>query len=161
MPTPTYTPLANITLGSSAASVTFSSISQEYKDLVFIIYTKSTASSEIWLQFNDDSSSNYNYVYMRGSGSAISYGESSVDTGARVIIDTSGFSNSIMQIMDYSATNKHKSYLVRNNVASAGTDAVAGRWASTAAVTKLKFMTLYNAYSLEAGTRIELYGIAA
>lgn len=156
-----YTPLANVTLGSSASSVTFSSISQAYRDLVFVIYTKSSNSSAVWAQFNDDSGNNYAYLYMRGSGSTSSYGENPVGTGGRVIIDTTSFSNSIMQIMDYSTTDKNKYYLVRNNIATTAVDAVAGRWASTSAVTKIKFMTLYNAYTLEAGTRIELYGIAA
>ena len=36
MPTPTYTPLATVTLGTSAASVTFSSIPATYRDLILI-----------------------------------------------------------------------------------------------------------------------------
>jgi len=49
-----YVPLANLTLGSSAASVTFSSISQAYKDLVLVIEATTSALDVAIIRFNSD-----------------------------------------------------------------------------------------------------------
>jgi hypothetical protein len=57
-----YTALANVTLGSSAASVTFSSISQSYRDLVLVITATTSAVDNAFIRFNSDSGSNYNIV---------------------------------------------------------------------------------------------------
>jgi hypothetical protein len=64
MPTPTYTPLANVTLGATAATVTFGSIPATMRDLVVIV--NGTTSSNVFtgLRFNSDSGSNYTFVRM-------------------------------------------------------------------------------------------------
>jgi hypothetical protein len=55
------TPLANITLGSAAASVTFSSIAATYKDLYLVAQTGlSSAGQTVNVQFNNDTGANYN-----------------------------------------------------------------------------------------------------
>ena len=57
----TYTPIATQTLGSAAASVTFSSIPQGYTDLVLVDNVKSASGagdSELDVRFNGDSGSN-------------------------------------------------------------------------------------------------------
>jgi len=71
MPTPTYTPLATVTLGSTAASVTFSSIPATYRDLILIITAQRTGSPvNVGMRFNGDSGSNYSSVFMTGTGSS-------------------------------------------------------------------------------------------
>jgi hypothetical protein len=162
MPTPTYTPLANITLSSSAASVTFSSISQAYRDLVLVCVSSvnySGGSTEITL---NGSGSGYNYIYMSGNGSTTST-SSSTNQGA---IGTTGqFSpytaneplQTTVQIMDYSVTDKHKPILLRQGPASRGVTVSATRWANTAAVTSITFASS----GLLAGSSFALYGIAA
>jgi hypothetical protein len=50
----TYTPLATQTLGSAAASVTFSSISGAYTDLVLVLNIKSTSSNYPTMILNSD-----------------------------------------------------------------------------------------------------------
>jgi hypothetical protein len=57
MPTPTYTPLATVTLGTTAASVTFSSIPATYRDLIFVL-SGLGGSANITLRYNGDSGSN-------------------------------------------------------------------------------------------------------
>jgi hypothetical protein len=161
MPTPTYTALANITLGSSASSVTFSSIPATYRDLVVIITAQRTGSpTNMGLRFNGDSGSNYSQVFMTGTGSATDSGPQS-GTNAQIDIypyaPSTGFNNYILQIMDYSATDKHKTMLRRTNEAGNATEAAAHRWANTAAITSMTFLLA----NFNTGSTLALYGIAS
>jgi hypothetical protein len=61
--------------------------------------------------------------------------------------------------MDYSATDKHKTVLVRSNAASTGVEAIAQRWASTAAITSI--LVFPSTGSWAAGGTFSLYGIVA
>jgi hypothetical protein len=65
MPTPTYTPLATVTLGSSASSVTFSSIPGTYRDLILIFDgTGSGTTGNLRMTFNGSTLSNFTDVRM-------------------------------------------------------------------------------------------------
>ena len=162
MPTPTYTALANITLGSSASSVTFSSIPATYRDLVLVIAGNATLQTNPTIQLNGDTGSNYSNVWMGGSGSAASSGSNSSNYNFAGAISTSE-SNNILQIMDYAATDKHKTTLVRGNAANStlgeAASAWAGRWANTAAVTSVRFFL--SSGTMNSGTTLALYGIAS
>ena len=156
MPTPTYTPLATVTLGSSAASVTFSSIPATYRDLILIVNASSGSSIEQYFRFNSDTGSNYSRVWMLGNGSSpISGNDTGTSVGAG---DMNGMSNLILNIMDYSATDKHKTVLIRNTSINSYAGAVASRWASTTAINTIAFST--NS-SIPANTTVALYGIAS
>jgi hypothetical protein len=78
----TYTPIATQTLGSAAASVTFSSIPQGYTDLILVInYATSASTGNALLRFNSDTGSNYSETALIGNGTtATSDRESSVTT---------------------------------------------------------------------------------
>jgi hypothetical protein len=161
MPTATYTPLATVTLGSAAASVTFSSIPATYRDLILVITAQRTGTPvNVGMRFNGDSGSNYTSVYMTGTGSSAATG---IVSSTNFQLDlypyppSSGFNNYIVQMMDYSATDKHKPILVRVNDAGNATEASAGRWASTAAVNSLA-LTLSN---FNTGSTFNLYGVIA
>ncbi len=59
----TYEPLATTTLGSAASSVTFSSISGSYTDLVVVFSgTAGGGNSNLILTFNSDTGSNYSWT---------------------------------------------------------------------------------------------------
>jgi hypothetical protein len=73
---------------------------------------------------------------------------------------TAGNHVGIVQIMDYSATDKHKTSLARSNRADSGVDASAIRWANTAAINSITLLQT-NGRTLEAGATIALYGIAS
>jgi hypothetical protein len=163
MPTPTYTALATVTLGSTAATVTFSNIPATYRDLILVVNSKaSTTGVEGQLRFNGDSSNAYNWVRMTGNGSTTA---STTSTLTHMpLVDAVKATTAldpiyIVNIMDYSATNKHKPILVRSNEASTGTEAFAGRWINTGAVTSVQVRT--NTGSWTAGGRFDLYGIIA
>lgn len=168
MPTPTYTPLANITLGSSAASVTFSSISQAYKDLVLIANLGTTdAGYSVVIRLNGDTGSNYSRVYMLGNGSsavsAAQDGVSLMNLTGNLGADTTISTNLIANFMDYSATDKHKSVISRTNITAGsypGTVANAFRWANTTNVTTAAVLAGPGS-TFVSGSTFALYGIAA
>jgi hypothetical protein len=169
MPTPTYRPLATVTLGTATASVTFSSIPATYRDLVVVTSLRTNRSGEntdaIRMRFNADSGSNYPRVAMfASSGGAGTFEETSsaiILTATAATSTANTFTPSNAQIMDYSATDKHKTVLLRN--AQNLTDVVLGqvnRWANTAAITSLAF-TSANSANFEVGSTFALYGIAS
>jgi hypothetical protein len=64
----------------------------------------------------------------------------------------------ISQIMDYAQTDKHKSVLSRISKASAGVGAIAGRWASTAAITTIS-INQGGFGNFAAGSTFSLFGL--
>ena len=158
MPTPTYTPLATITLGSAASSVTFGSIPNSYKDLVLVANGTQTANGNFALRFNSDSGSNYFRVVMYGDGSSTGSFTESSQTALGIAYWETGRSMVTCSIQDYSATDKHKSTLSRSG-AGIYVHAFAGRWANTAAITSVT--VLAPGTTIASGTTISLYGIAA
>ena len=160
MPTSTYDLIASNVLGSSASSVTFSSIPATYRDLILVIHAR--ANSNIAIQLNSDTGSNYSRVSMLGTGSVA---QSSSTTGDRFYIAEQAQSNTVfvqyrLQFFDYSATDKHKPLLVRGDNANAATMAEAHRWASTSAINSI-FMFSDGGGVFASGSSFYLYGISA
>jgi hypothetical protein len=164
MPTATYTPLATVTLGTATSSVTFSSIPATYRDLILVMDSlNSSGIEQLKLTLNSDTGSNYPYVSMRGNGSSALSSSSSANPFA--LLDESAFANATnrhihnVSIMDYSATDKHKTLLSRANNAAIATDAIAIRWASTSAVTSINIF--YQLGNINSGSTFNLYGVIA
>lgn len=159
------TPLANITLGSSAATVSFTSISGSYRDLLLVSSVTGLAGSPVsagaFARFNSDSGSNYSTVYMYGNGSSTGSGTEATTTLFWGAFPAAG-GNHLFQILDYSATDKHKSVLGRANGNGASVWAHAGRWASTAAITSIVLTAPdYGTQTFNAGSTFMLYGVSA
>jgi hypothetical protein len=165
LPTPTYTPLANVTLGSSAASVTFSSIPATYRDLILVITAKkaSATSTNLATRLNGDTGSNYSQQFMTaiaGSTPSDAFTATSAQLDIYIGVPQDEYNNYIVQFMDYSATDKHKTILRRTNQASAMTEAAAHRWANTAAINTI-LLYLNASVSFAAGSTFNLYGVIA
>jgi hypothetical protein len=160
MPTPTYTPLATVTLGSDVSSVSFSAIPASYRDLIVVFNgtTQATGGRNFVMRFNGDSGSNYSNVTMFGNGSTTSSGAAGTTSALNVIVDNNP-GVAIAQIMDYSATDKHKTVLGRGNVAAIGVDARASRWANTAAITSITMFP--DTLKWLSGSTFSLYGVIA
>jgi hypothetical protein len=62
--------------------------------------------------------------------------------------------------MDYTASDKHKTVLARNNVPGTGVEAQAARWANNNAITSITVITSSGA-GFATGTVISIYGIAS
>lgn len=152
-------PLQNITLVSNAATVTFSNLpTTGFRDLVVVTTAFNTGgTADIWLRYNGDTGNNYNRIYMGGTGGVAYSGTNQGTVNYVVYSTTTNENNTTIHIMDYSATDKHKVNLCRQNAASNSVSAFAGRWASTAAITSILFGT--DGASFAAGSTFSLYGI--
>jgi hypothetical protein len=162
MPTPTYTPLANITLGATAASVTFGSIPGTYRDLVLVITARNTIGNgyEIYARINGDTNNNYPTVFMGAeTSSLVSFARNT--NGAATIGWSDGTNNGIVvaHFLDYSTTDKHKHILSRNgNVDQAKVYAEVVRWANTSTITSIQLLNIGTPL-FTAGSTFALYGI--
>lgn len=164
----TYDPIASTTLTSSASSVAFSSldtIAAGYRDLILVSNAVGSGSGiDVYIRLNGDTGSNYNRAYMSGTGSSTYAGTSTNATWffltAWAALHNSNPWQNTFELMDFSATDKHKSALWRTDQASNyGTEAMAGRWASTSAVTSLVIGTTSGSFN--SGATFALYGVAA
>jgi len=160
----TYTPIATQTLGTATSTVTFSSISGSYTDLVLIFNGNTSAIANTFMRFNSDTGSNYSMTWMAGTGSsALSSRESSQ---TRLLIDIYGYpnpsniTNKVMSFPNYSNTTTYKTVLGRSNNSAAGTEALVGLWRSTSAITQIDILTL-SATTFSIGSVFTLYGILA
>ena len=141
--------------------MTFSSIPQTYGDLVLSIFAiPSATGKQMYIKLNNDAGSNYSFVYMKGSGSsATSASGTATDLQITEGVPFSSGSPYFLDIMDYSATDKHKTVLSRGNSADAyGVKAHAARWASSSAVTSITIPI--SSGTFEPGSTFHLYGIA-
>ena len=164
----TYTPIATTTLGSAASSVTFSSISGSYTDLVVIINTGTTAGTgqPLRLQVNGDTTSNYSTTSLWGDGSSTGSARSSNTSMTDNIVGMDGNAgnyNQILHFMNYSNTTTYKTVLQRINRANASnfpaTSAAVYLWRSTSAINKIDIFP--STSTLLAGSTFTLYGILA
>jgi hypothetical protein len=162
MPTPTYDLIATTTLAASTSSVTFGAIPQNYRDLILVMATFQTSGGDRNTNYrlNGDTGNNYNLVYMDTYGGSPSTGTSNSVSSALIeyhqsVPDTTP-SVAIVQFMDYSATDRHKTALHKFGAASPTTGAYATRWASTAAVTSI-LLTPNTDYL--AGSTFSIYGV--
>jgi len=162
----TYTPIATTTLGTEAASLTFSSISSSYTDIVIVgrMVANSGGNNNVRMRFNGDSNTNYSLTWLYGDGTSAG---STRNTNFNGI--TLSYANStdtinpefIVHVQNYSNSTTYKTALVRNFWA--GTNGAAstqvGLWRSTSAINQISFHTTNT--NLGAGFTATLYGIAS
>jgi hypothetical protein len=159
MPT-TYEPIATTTLGSAQSSVTFSSISGTYTDLVLIVSGTVSTANNPSLQFNSDTGSNYSWTYLSGNGSSAASGRSSNTTSILTGgFGTSTIANAIYQIQNYSNTTTNKTVINRHNRSDDSVTAWVGLWRNTAAITSLVLGA--GGGNWNTGSTFTLYGIKA
>jgi len=162
----TYTLIEAKTLGSTTASITFSSIPQTYTDLKIVMSVRSdntNPSNTVDITFNGNTSS-FTNIYLIGTGSSTASGSNfgryaGAQNSANETANT--FSNSEIYIPNYTGSN-NKSYsadgVYENNATAAGQGLVAGLWSNTAAITSIG-ITGYAGNFLATST-FYLYGIS-
>ena len=164
----TYEPIATTTLGS-ADTVTFSSISSTYTDLVLVCLARGSYADPLGivkLRFNGDSGSNYSSTKVYGDGSSAGSGRSSNQTAieAEYIVGSTGASNSfglaIFQFSNYSNATTYKSILHRCNNAASFVSAGVHTWRSTSAISSIA-ITESLGTNFAAGSTFTLYGVKA
>jgi hypothetical protein len=164
----TYTLISSNTLGSSAATVTFSSIPSTYTDLVLRISSRLDANStSLEINFNGNTSSVYRNTYLNSNGTSTESSNSGSTTinfvGSNTSPSTaSTFSNVEVYIPNYQvATNKPFSTfgVTENNATTAFIEMNACLFLSTAAITSISLYSGSGSAFIVAGSSFYLYGI--
>ncbi len=160
----TYEPIATTTLSSTATTVSFTSISGAYTDLVLITSIKASGGdTNQFMRFNSDTGSNYSSTNVYGDGtSALSTRQSSVDKINAVLsgyLTTGENAPGIYHIMNYSNTTTYKTMLSRFNHSAVVVQAEVSLWRSTSAITAIEIFTTPNSFA--SGSTFTLYGIKA
>jgi hypothetical protein len=166
-----YDALSAVTLSEATSSVTFAGIPAEYDHLqIRVLARNSSANSAVafYARYNSDTGSNY-YLYhlIAGTGSGTP-GSNAGGAGTEMLwgdtIGTTGlasaFGTSIIDILDYSNTNKNKTsrVLYAQEQNGGGTIAFASNlWRSTAAV---NYITLFSGIgNFAQHSSFALYGV--
>lgn len=165
----TYVALATQTLGSAAASVTFSSISGAYTDLVLVVSEFNNTATNTSFQFqvgngSVDTGANYSLTELFGNGTAASSDRASSDTagylnGPGIGTSTTEPNTYVMHFMNYSNTTTYKTVLGRGGNSNKNTVATVNLWRSTSAINTIKIFQSLN--NMATGSTFSLYGIAA
>jgi hypothetical protein len=155
--------IATQTLGTAAASITFSSIPGTYTDLRLVLTEFSSNTATTRLRFNGDSGANYASISLYGTGTAVGTVKQGSDTGIWLDYYSGGSTTipllQIADIFSYTGSTK-KTILVNGNADKNGSGAVeriAGLWSNTAVITSITAARDSGNYN--AGTIATLYGI--
>ena len=159
----TYEAIATTTLGSPTATVTFSSITGTYTDLVLIFSgSNATSNNGLRLRFNSDSSTNYSSTYVYGDGSTATSSLGSSTTGGQIAVDIgSSQSMCVANIMNYSNATTYKTFIGRGSSAANYADANVSLWRNTAAITSVTVLLGAGTSNFSTGSTFSLYGIKA
>ena len=161
----TYDQIAWTSLGSAAASITFSSISASWTDLRLVFSVTESAGTGFEVRFNSDSGTNYSSRLLYGNGStAQSY---SVQNTSSIIALPNAVSTTIPETFTFDifsyANSTYKTCLMSlaQDVNGSGyITTQVGLWRSTSAITSITFIQT-GGYTFNAGTTAALYGIKA
>jgi hypothetical protein len=159
----TYEPIATQTLGSATSSVTFSSITGSYTDLVLIINGSVTSGNpSVWMRLNSDSGSNYSFTRVTGNGtsalSSFEVSQTKANIASAFGMTTTYETNLVVQIMNYSNTTTNKTTITRANTPSLGTEASVNLYRSTSAITAIEILNS-SATNFSTGSTFSLYGV--
>ena len=139
----TYEKIATTTLGSAAATITFSSIPATYTDLR-LIFVPIVTTGNVYpvIRFNSDSASNYSWTYVSGNGTAAQSGRFTSQGGFYtniggsttipylVTFDLFSYAGSTFKTMLWNEVNdKNGSGVISPKV---------GLWRSTSAITNIE-----------------------
>lgn len=162
----TYDQIFTTTLTAAVASLTISSISGAFTDLVLIVVGQSSINDQyVRVQVGNgsvDTGNNYSWTNVLGySGGAISQRDSNVS----YLQMAAGSSDTVPgtyigHFMNYANTTTYKTLLSRgNNVGTVSvTDAHVSLWRSSAAI---NIITVKSTANFSVGTTFTLYGIVA
>ena len=142
--------ISTVTLASNQLQIDFTSIPQTYTHLQLRAFARNsefTTDNETTFRFNDDSGANYSVHQFRGYGSGTdasaitnrTKGRAGFDTGSQTAANIFGVW--IMDILDYTDTNKYKTTRTicgyDNNGSLAQIFSISSNWRSSSAITKI------------------------
>ena len=166
-----YESIATVLVGSGGQStITFSSIPSTYKHLQVRCIARSSRtqnSGYAVFRFNSDSGSNYSRHSLQGDGSsAIGDGSGSVSYPTLLLFPgslrgASIFGAGVLDVLDYTNTNKNKTLRVLDGYDSNGAGLIelaSGAWYNTNAITSIT-ITEFNGNNFVQYSQFALYGI--
>jgi hypothetical protein len=176
--TPAYESIATFTATGGESTFTFSSIPQTYKHLQIRGLAKSSppgsgfqGTGGIFLRYNGISTTSYSRTNLQSDSSSVSFNHDTQSAGYiyNAIIGSYDsplpWAASIIDIMDYSSTNKNKTTKsftgVNNNANNTNYKMSLGSFifTNTAAITEILINVAVNGGTSAAGTTFALYGI--
>ena len=159
-----YESIATTTVGAGGSStITFSSILGSYQHLQLrFIAAASTTLPTMYLRLNSDSGANYVRHRLQGNGTSASSGVNTGETatymfGSAGISAAPIFRASVLDIVDYSSTNKYKTLRALDGGDSNGSgvmEILSNLWMNTAAITSITLtldlgnFTQYSSFAL-------------
>lgn len=164
------TQIAQVSVASAQASVTFSAIPGTYTNLKLTIQarTSNTSTDNILCRFNGDSGSNYDFAALQASNINVSgsgsTGQTSIEIGAATSNSVTGIPGvSEATIFNYAATTFYKSLASFGHFWDTGangprTNQMTGDWHNTAAITSI-ILTMSSGDNFEPGSVVTLYGM--
>lgn len=165
----TFESIATVNLISNQETIVFSNIPSTYKHLQVRAIIKTASSGDgMRLRYNSDSGSNYSahIIYSLGSSSGAAALTSSTIAWAGDATysgtDASTFAGNVIDILDYSNTNKNKT-----TIGIAGYDLngsgefrfTSSLWMSTSAINSITFYNGSGVGDFQKYTHFALYGI--
>jgi hypothetical protein len=146
-----YESIATITGTGSSGTISFTSIPSTYKHLQLRVYggVATTAGSSSNIRFNgDNTDANYACHFLYGNGSsATANGATATPYGMYVNGISSAPSATIIDILDYTNTNKNKTSRSLNGYDANGSgvvDLLSNLWLSTAAINRVDIVASQN-----------------
>jgi hypothetical protein len=167
-----YQLIQTVNVGSGgAASIEFTSIPQNYTDLVIKLSLRSTVGAahlgDAQMIFNGSTAANYSFQFLRGSSSAINIATSTGQAFIRVTNNhptvnntESTFCNSEIYIPNYTSSNAKttsEDNVSENNTTEAYIQIVNGAWSLTSAISSIKITSGATAFAQY--STATLYGI--
>jgi len=161
--------IETIELTSSQSSITFSSIPQDYDDLIVLVSgrsDRSATSDGLKMELNS-SSSNFSRVRLVGNGSSASTSSSSDNFVGQCLAASTSTSNTFGSTQIYISNytlSQSKSISVEavseNNSTTAFQELLALLWSNNSAITSISFVTT-NSANFVTGSIISLFGVTA
>jgi hypothetical protein len=159
--------IETIELGSSQSSITFSSIPQDYDDLVVLISARSdrsAATEGISIKPNG-STANLSFVHLQYDPGGVASGTTQRFYMPGASSTSNTFSNNQLYISNYSASQSksfsQESVSENNDATTYYMTIQAGLWNDTSAITSLEFVTTFEVNNFVSGSVFSLYGVTA
>jgi hypothetical protein len=161
--------IATTTLGSAQSTIDFTSIPQDYSHLqirgIARDNTASTSTVDFRIRLNNDSATNYTRHLLYGSGSSAT---GSGVTGSNYIAGlaaqgastTNVFAGNVIDILDYTNTNKNTTLRTILGVDLNGSGDIllnSGVWLNTSAVSRITLSSIFGSFAQYSS--FALYGI--
>jgi hypothetical protein len=165
------TQIADTTLSTTAADITFSTIPSTYNHLMIIISGRTSSAGEngtsLSVQVNGDTGTNYRFsrnVTYASAGSTVTVTSGDSQTALRLgnlwagKVSGDFMANAQMIFPDYKSTTLRKTMLFSGGAFTdaPGTGTGFAQWQNTNAITSIKIFSTSN---LDIGTRATLYGL--